>query len=296
MRRVELLDPRNDFLFKKIFAADENRDLLIHLLNAVFVDAGQPRVAEVELLNPAIDPTLLTDKMTMLDLKARTETGVLIDVEMQLTNEGDMAARTLYYWAKLFDQQLEPGALYQALHKTVTINLLNFKYLASAEAHSTFHLREDRRGDLLTDWCEIHFVELPKVRRIGRAETTSLALERWALYFTLDTLAQREVLAVGDPVMQKGLNVLEFLSQDRQVREQYEARQKGERDFWSSMAAARDKGREEGREEGRKEIREEDRQNLLAAARELLAMGASREQVARTTHLSIAELEALERA
>ena len=109
MRRVELLDPRNDFLFKKIFAAEENRDLLIHLLNAVFVDADQPPVAEVELLNPAIDPTSLTDKTTMLDLKARTETGVLIDVEMQLTNQRDMAARTLYYWAKLLTSSCSPA-------------------------------------------------------------------------------------------------------------------------------------------------------------------------------------------
>ena len=280
---VELLDPRNDFLFKRIFAAEDNRDLLLGLLNAVFVDAGQPPVAEVELLNPAIDPTSLADKLTILDIKARTASGVLMDVEMQLTDQRNMAARTLYYWAKLCGQQLEPSAAYLALHKTVTINLLNFAYLPTAAAHSTFHLREDRRGDLLTDLCEVHFVELPKVARMERA-AASAALERWVLFFTLETLAQREVLAMGDPVMQKAVNVLEFLSQDRKIRQQYEDRQKGLRDLLSQ----RETGREEGREEGR--------QNMLATARELLAMGMPREQVVRATRLTMAEVEALERA
>ena len=184
---------------------------------------------------------------------------------------------------------MQSGGRYKTLHKTVTINLLNFVYLPASPAHSTFHLREDRRADLLTDLCEVHFVELPKV---GQLERSGAALERWLLYLTLDTLAEREVLAVGDPVMQKAVNVLEYLSQDRQVREQYEARQKGLHDFHSAMETQRDEGREEGRAEGR----EEGRQNMRAAAREFLAMGVSREQVARATHLSIAEVEALERA
>ncbi len=99
-----------------------------------------------------------------------------------------------------------------------------------------------------------------------------------------------EMWTVGEPVGSQAVNVLQRLKGDRAIREQNEAREKGERDFWSSMAAARDKGREEGW----REIREQGRQHLLAA-RELLAMGASREQVARTTHPSMAELEALER-
>ena len=86
----------------------------------------------------------------------------------------------------------------------------------------------------------------------------------------------------------QAVDVLEFLKQDRAIREQNEAREKGMRDFWSQMETQRDKGREEGREEGR--------QNLRAVARALLAMGVSREKVARATQLSTAEVEALERA
>ena len=104
------------------------------------------------------------------------------------------------------------------------------------------------------------------------------------MHCIVDTMAQREVWTVDDPVVPEAVNVWDLFKEDRAIREQTEAREKGERDFHAAMAAQRDEGREEGR------------QNMRAAAREFLAMGVSREQVAGATHLSIAELEALERA
>lgn len=89
---MELLNPRNDFLFKRVFGSEENRDLLLHFLNAVFEDAYQPRIAQVELLNPYLDKDSLSDKLSVLDVKARTETGMLVDIEIQLRNHHDMAA------------------------------------------------------------------------------------------------------------------------------------------------------------------------------------------------------------
>ncbi|MDT3426190.1 hypothetical protein J2Z22_001710 [Paenibacillus forsythiae] len=38
----ELLDPRNDFLFKRIFGSEENRDVLLAFLNKTFIEAGRP--------------------------------------------------------------------------------------------------------------------------------------------------------------------------------------------------------------------------------------------------------------
>ncbi len=65
---MELLNPRNDFLFKRIFGSEENRDLLLHFLNAVFEDAHQPRIAQVELPNPFLDKDSLGDKLSVLDV------------------------------------------------------------------------------------------------------------------------------------------------------------------------------------------------------------------------------------
>ena len=47
-----LLDPRNDYVFKRLFAASP--ELLADLINAV--RSEEPAVEVIEVLNPRIDP------------------------------------------------------------------------------------------------------------------------------------------------------------------------------------------------------------------------------------------------
>ncbi len=281
---MELLNPRNDFLFKRIFGSEENQDLLVHFLNAVFEDAGEPLVTTVELLNPFLDKDAISDKQSVLDIKARTESGTIIDVEIQLADHRDMAPRTLYYWAKLFEQQLTEGEHYRTLHKTVTINILNFAYLPSPAYHTTFHLREDTTRALLTDLCEIHFVELPKLR------TSEINLHhrliRWMLFLTTQTSEQLEVLAMDDPVMKKAVTTLEFLSQDQKIRELYLARQKGLQTYAADMDAAREEGLQQGLEQGA-------HTKAMEVARRLRRSGLSADQIQEATGLSIGAIAAI---
>ena len=44
------INPRVDFAFKKLFGSEENKDLLISLINAIVSEEEQ--VVEVELKNP----------------------------------------------------------------------------------------------------------------------------------------------------------------------------------------------------------------------------------------------------
>lgn len=155
----ELLSPKVDFVFKRIFGAEENQDVLISFLNAVFEDAGQPLIASVEILNPFLEKDALSDKMSVLDVKARTESGILVNVEIQLRDRRDMEKRTLFYWSKLFQGQLQEGDSYRQLYKAVTVNVLDFDYVPTDRYHSTFHLREDATALLLTDLLEVHFVD-----------------------------------------------------------------------------------------------------------------------------------------
>ena len=52
---MDLLSPKVDFIFKQIFGSEENKDILISFLNAVFEDSGQPLIVNVELLNPFLE-------------------------------------------------------------------------------------------------------------------------------------------------------------------------------------------------------------------------------------------------
>lgn len=39
---MELLDPRVDFVFKRIFGSENNKDVLLAFLNRIFTRAGEP--------------------------------------------------------------------------------------------------------------------------------------------------------------------------------------------------------------------------------------------------------------
>ncbi|RIV25707.1 Rpn family recombination-promoting nuclease/putative transposase, partial [Alicyclobacillaceae bacterium I2511] len=134
----------------------------------------------------------------------------------------------------------------------------------------------------LTDLLEIHFVELRKLQE--QSVGIERRLVRWMLFLTAKTKERLEELAMAEPVMQKALTTLEFLSQDKRTRELYEQRQKGLQTYAADMEGAREEGREEG-------------EHLRAqfTARNLLAMGMEVEAIARVTDLPILEVEKIQR-
>uniref|UniRef100_UPI0038CD9FD4 PD-(D/E)XK nuclease family transposase n=1 Tax=Paenibacillus baimaensis TaxID=2982185 RepID=UPI0038CD9FD4 len=51
----DLLDPKNDFVFKRIFGSEDNKDVLLAFLNRTFAESGEPPLTEIVLLNPYTD-------------------------------------------------------------------------------------------------------------------------------------------------------------------------------------------------------------------------------------------------
>ncbi len=74
-----------------------------------------------------------------------------------------MIRRSLYFWSKLYEEQLGEGEDYSKLKRTVCINILNFKYLKNERFHNGYRLKERETGEELTDVMEIHFIEIPKL-------------------------------------------------------------------------------------------------------------------------------------
>ncbi|MHB8125117.1 MAG: PD-(D/E)XK nuclease family transposase [Desulfitobacteriaceae bacterium] len=52
--RYVRLDPKNDFLFKKIFSSGGNEDLLIDLLNSILKPPEKRRICQVTILKVAV--------------------------------------------------------------------------------------------------------------------------------------------------------------------------------------------------------------------------------------------------
>lgn len=71
---MELLNPQNDFIFKRIFGSESNKDVLLAFLNRTFVEAGEPPLSEIVLMNPYTDKDAPRDKQSILDIRPRLKT------------------------------------------------------------------------------------------------------------------------------------------------------------------------------------------------------------------------------
>ena len=84
---------------------------------------------------------------------------------MQVNRESDFKDRTLFYWAKLYSEELKTGDEYGELKQTICINIINFDLFACEDYHSSFKIMESERRELLTDKFAIHFFELKKLSK-----------------------------------------------------------------------------------------------------------------------------------
>lgn len=123
-----MLNPKIDFVFRKLFGSEQNKDLLISLINAVI--EPDPPIVSVEIKNPFNLASYRKEKQSILDIKARDERGTWYDIEMQVEAHGTYGKRALYYLAKTFVSQIRAGENYRRLHSTIGIHFLDFRFFA----------------------------------------------------------------------------------------------------------------------------------------------------------------------
>ena len=164
-RPPNCMNPKSDFIFKRLFGEQETKESLIALLNAILKLPSDKQIQDLEVLdNKELTRELITNKTGRLDIRALLLDKTQINVEMQLTNDKHMDRRTLFYLGKLFLESVKIGEGYHHLKKTITISLLDFNYLDIDRFHSTFHIYEDHEpGYMLTDVLEIHMIEFPQI-------------------------------------------------------------------------------------------------------------------------------------
>ena len=118
------IDPKIDCVFKALLGAEENRNLLIHFLNAFLAQELSEPIVWVEILNPYNEKEFLSDKLSIVDVKAKDGQERIYQIEIQLTNHSHLPARIIYNWADIYSQQLKSGQDYGELKLTYAIWLL----------------------------------------------------------------------------------------------------------------------------------------------------------------------------
>jgi predicted transposase/invertase (TIGR01784 family) len=206
--------------------------------------------------------------------------------------------RLLFYWSKVYGAGIQKGMKYSGLSRVYSITFLNASLFKNTEDfHTTFLLLDKKTGKiLLTDHLEMHILELEKVgKHLSKLETN---LESWAYFFReVHNLTEEPLqeLRSKNPMIEKAIDELEYLSQDDKTRQLYEEQLKAEFDYNSGIYAAFRDGKLEGKQEGILEGRLEDEQigkieKAMETARKMKEEGFNDEQIIRITGLSESQL------
>ena len=247
-----------DIIFKKLFTDEGNQ----HLLQAYLSDTlGIPydSIENLVVLNSEIMPDSITEKYSRMDIRMKAN-GRLINVEMQIKDEGDYKDRSLYYLSKLYSGQLKSGDGYGKLNQCISINVLNFILFDEwTDFHSSFRMREDKHNSVLTDNFIAHYFELKK---IGKKFDKNNKQELWLRLINADTEDELDMLQqTGVKSIQDAVVVLHKMSADEKTRELAEMREKALHIEATEKSYARAEGEavglKKGRAEGRADLLEE---------------------------------------
>jgi len=231
------LDPKLDIVFWMLFAAPQNRALLISLLNAVLCLPAP--IESLEVLPTQPEKLAVGGKSIALDLRLRLKNGEQVDVEMQSQRRRALRERALYYWARMYVDQLRSGEPYTAPRRCVVVLITDFAELAGSRFHSTFRIEERHNQQPLTDHLELHVLELPKMPNApDRNEEPTLAM--WGKFLTAQTDDELEQLAMEHPVFEQAKAALDRLSADETARLQAQQREMALLTYEAGIAAERE--------------------------------------------------------
>ena len=274
---ISKITPQNDVLFKMIFANPKHERVLLHFLNSA-IDSKEP-INKVKIINNEIAKQSVDEKGSRLDVLAETNSGELIDIEIQIGIDLHMVGRTLFYWSKLFAGQLVVGEQYRALRRTISINILNFKLFKQDDRYwRRCHVADDTTHEKITDLLEIQFLELNKLKQFNKESPITF----WIEFFKNPYSEACAELYKVVPELKEAKEIFEQAKADPEKRRIIEEREDAVRNYASALSSAREDGLQEGLQQGKKEGMQ---QGLERGREEGLEQGKTSEQKRIVTNL-----------
>ena len=276
-----IMSPKIDFVFKLIFGDEKNKDVLVAFLSAV-LKLSRDHFKEIELVNTELLTEFKEDKKGILDIRVKTKNNEHIDIEIQILPTKFMAERTLFYWSKMYNSQINPGDTYDKLKKCITINIVDFERIPIDKIHTRFHILEDDTGYKLTDVLEVHFLELPKLEKINILNDIDDPILEWLEFIDSKSREGMEMIANKNENIKMAYEILQRVSKSKETRVAYEARQAEIMDQLTREKIAREEGIEQGIETEK-----------ISIAQSALLMNLPIDQIEELTGLSVEVIECL---
>ena len=316
-----------DFMFKRLFGSDANKDILIAFLNMVLEDK---EIVHVDFISNEHLGLTEEDRKVIFDISAHCNDGENLIIEMQKGYQKHFRKRALYYTTYPINEQgrdardeyvkalaqKDPHAKFNwdyNLKPVTVVSILNFRFnhydeWPDDQPRSSYRLREDESHELMTDVLRFVFLELGRFnKRIDELESVS---DKW-IYLLKYMHTMTEIPPeFSDPMFTRLFLLSEINKFTADEYKQYTKSLENMGDYTNIINTAAEEaeirgraigreegraeglseGRAEGRAEGQKEGKEEAR---LEDARRFKELGVSVDIISQATGLSVETIESL---
>ena len=282
-----LFDPKVDYVFKILFGDENDKSMLISLLNAIL--KGKPTIKDLILNNTDIPKILKDNKSCKLDILATSDEGIKFNIEMQCKKTKDIINRTVYYASKLFTKDLKENDDYNN-SKVISIWIfgenVTDRESAINEAYMTLQKTNNEDYEILTDHLRIIYLELNKYKITK--DNIDDKLTKWVDFLTNPIDLEKSTFEDED--IEKARKKLEFISSDDKERASLEAIKEGLFDQYSSFNIGKKEGLKEGLDKG---LKEGERNKSIEIAKNMLKDNVDINIISKYSGLSVEEIECL---
>lgn len=250
--KIPRLPLTDDYIFKRVFAFEGNESVLKDLLEAIL----RKNIKNVTIKNPEIIPYEREDKRGLLDIKAETDDGTVLDIEMQMEDKKNIEERGTLYLANMITSQLQVGDDYTTLKKSIVIFITNYNFLKRNSYHSIGKIKFDKtlkeeyvdmgyktEDEEVSKYIEFHYIELPKYKKKTQSEFTKL--DQWMCVFT-NRKGEMMLAEKENKEIKKAMNTLDYISADPRERERHNSIIMAEYNRLTSEQNFFEAGKEEG--------------------------------------------------
>lgn len=262
--KIKLLKPKIDVVFQSLFSKQNER------ITKAFAEALLDEKIEKIKINEdkEIYRNKPEDKLGILDLELDINDKEKVDVEIQLIDKSNIQERLLYYFSRLYSNEITRGSDYEKAKRVVMVAILDYNLELTKEIkemETKWRLREENNKDLvLTDKIEIDIIELSKVKDEYEKNKQNKKAQ-WALFINDPNNREVEEIMKSNEDIEEAVVTVHKMTEDEKMRRLADLREK----VLLDEKAIRRKGYLDGKSDGKAEGRIEERTENIKRMKQL---------------------------
>ena len=205
---------KNDIIFKAFFGRKGNEEFLIDFLEALLHIKIDNIIIKEEVDLEKLNPQ---EKGGRLDLQAKLNDGIIVNIELQIENKYNIEKRTMFYSSKVISMKTERGTDYKDINQVIMINILDYELFGFEEYISETKVVLDKHREYeVMNGIKWYFIELPKFRRMN--PNLNEKLSQWLVLlddYDKETIAMAEK---KNPTIKKARQEITYLTGDEAVK------------------------------------------------------------------------------